>query len=115
MLRRNQIDLCTFSELAKKECHPFIVDEMHVGLIRPDIYKHLLDYKDVFTFHVAPPLHTDDYRVGAVELNRQFKTYEERTSVVDRVLRELKDKRCLVALRGWRNEVLTIWQYSVQN
>lgn len=81
-----------------------------MGLIRPDIYKHLLDYKDVFTFHPAPCLpssaaNPDDYKVGAVELNRQFQTYEERTTVVDRVLRELKEKRCLVALRGWRDEV----------
>lgn len=76
---------------------------MLVGLIRPDIYKHLLDYKDVFTFHAAPPL--ADYRVGSVELNRTFQTYEDRTSVVDRVLRELREKRCLVALKGWREEV----------
>lgn len=98
-----------FSELAKKQCHPFIVDGMLVGLIRPDIYKHLLDYKDVFTFHAAPssvvPYPYDDYRVGSVELGPQYKTYEERTSVVDRVLRELKEKRCLVALKGWREEV----------
>lgn len=95
-------------ELSKKQCHPFIVDGMMVGLIRPDIYKHLLDYKDVFTFHPAPAaaaLPKDDYRVGSVELNRQFTSYEERSNVVDRVLRELRDKRCLVALKGWRDEV----------
>lgn len=78
---------------------------MLVGLIRPDIYKHLLDYKDVFTFHAAPPLIVDDYRVGSVELNRNYQTYEDRTSVLDRVLRELREKRCLVALKGWRDEV----------
>lgn len=88
-----------------------------MGLIRPDIYKHLLDYKDVFTFHPAPPSTTtttttttahlpqDDYTVGSVELKRHFQTYDERTHVMDRVLRELREKRCLVALKGWREEV----------
>lgn len=100
-------------ELSKKQCHPFIVDGQLVGLIRPDIYKHLLDYKDVFTFHPAPiatstpsqQAASDDYRVGSVELCKTYGTYEERTNVMDRVLRELRDRRCLVALKGWRDEV----------
>lgn len=109
----------SLAELSKKQCHPFIVDGMLVGLIRPDIYKHLLDYKDVFNFHPAPQSSSsstfpqDDYRVGAVELCRQYKSYEERTTVVDRVLRELREKRCLVALKGWRDEVGYFDQYII--
>lgn len=102
--------LTCLPELSKKQCHPFIVDGQLVGLIRPDIYKHLLDYKDVFTFHPAPPATAplqpqDDYRVGSVELGRHFQTYEDRSNVVDRVLRDLREKRGLVALKGWRDEV----------
>lgn len=115
----NKFKLHLLPELSKKQCHPFIVDGMLVGLIRPDIYKHLLDYKDVFNFHPAPQASSsstfpqDDYRVGAVELCRQYKSYEERTNVVDRVLRELREKRCLVALKGWRDEVGYLDQYIV--
>lgn len=78
-----------------------MIEGVQVGLIRPDIYKHLLDYKDVFTFHGKYL----DYRVGAVELNANLKTYEERSVHVERVLKELREKKCLVALNGWRNEV----------
>lgn len=77
---------------------------MLVGLIRPDIYKHLLDYKDVFTFHAPPTFVCDDFRVGSVELKRNL-SYEDKSSVVERVLLELRKKQCLVALRGWRDEV----------
>lgn len=40
-----------------------------------------------------------------VELNPAFRDYEERTSKVDGVLRELRKDRGIIALKGWRDEV----------
>lgn len=78
---------------------PFIVDGDHVGLIKPDVYKHLLKYPEVFCFH-----ENESNREGVVELNPAFRDYTERTIKVDEVLRDLKSKGIFSALKGWRDE-----------
>lgn len=45
---------------------------------------------------------------GCVELNPAFRDYEERSSKVDRVLRELRAEDAFIALKGWRDEVMRI-------
>lgn len=42
---------------------------------------------------------------GIIELNPAFRDYNERTSKVEQVLLELRDKDEFITLRGWRNEV----------
>lgn len=32
----------------KNDCYPFVVQNMQVGLIRPDVFKELLKYPEVF-------------------------------------------------------------------
>lgn len=44
---------CKFSSFCvsgfnKNDCYPFVVQNMQVGLIRPDVFKELLKYPEVF-------------------------------------------------------------------
>lgn len=43
---------------------------------------------------------------GIIELNPAFRDYNERTSKVEQVLLELRDKDEFITLRGWRSEVI---------
>nr|CAH7720301.1 unnamed protein product [Callosobruchus chinensis] len=79
--------------LKKQECKPFIVEGFQVGLVRPDIMKQLLKYPEVFLVNS-----------GSVELNPAFRDYQERSSKVAQVLRELRDNDVFVTLKGWRDE-----------
>ncbi|KAL1464307.1 hypothetical protein WDU94_003965 [Cyamophila willieti] len=73
---------------------PFVIDGHQVGLIKPEVKKHLLSYPDIFTFQVNNTVH----------LNPSFHTYEARSKCLDQVLRELRTKNVFVALKGWRDE-----------
>jgi Domain of unknown function (DUF4743) len=78
------------------------VEGVQVGLVRPDVYKHLLDYPDVFCRRKS---NIDEKVREVVELNPAFRDYEERTARVDEVLKEFREKDLFKTLRGWRNEV----------
>ncbi|KYB25360.1 Uncharacterized protein YJR142W-like Protein [Tribolium castaneum] len=81
------------SGLSSGDCRPFVVEGFQVGLVRPDVMSQLLKFPEVFRI-----------TSGCVELNPAFRDYEERSSQVDRVLRELRAGSVFIALKGWRDE-----------
>ena len=80
---------------------PFFVGEDQVGLIRPDAVEQVIQYTDVFCCEKEPL--SGKYR--KIEIINTAKSFEERSRLVDRVLREIRQKDVLVPLRGWREEV----------
>ncbi|XP_069974917.1 uncharacterized protein [Penaeus vannamei] len=80
------------------ECRPLITCGRQVGVIRPDVACCLLDYPQVFT---ATP--------DAFIINPQLNSYASRSSALDYVLRDLRAKNVLLALRGWREECFNVW------
>lgn len=95
-------DLQYFTGLPKGDCKPFIVDGRQVGLIRPDVFKHLNKYPEVFCIRDVESLN------AAVELNPAFRDYNERSEHVDKILRQFKADGTFVTLKGWREEVISI-------
>ncbi|XP_063848033.1 uncharacterized protein LOC135093081 [Scylla paramamosain] len=88
---------------AQGECRPLLACGRQVGVIRPDVACYLLDYPQVFT-----PTPT------AFLLHPQLDSYTKRSSAVDLVLRDLRAKNVLSALRGWRDERFCVWgQFGV--
>lgn len=89
--------------LNNNDCVPFVINGHQVGLIKPEIKKHLLSYPDVFTFQVNNTIH----------LNPSFHTYEARSKCLDQVLCEFRTKNLFIALKGWRDECYEVRsQYS---
>lgn len=78
-------------------CKPFVVEGHQVGLIRPDVMKHLNRFPEVFTVHGK-----------YVELNPAYRNYRERTSKVADVLNRLREENEIHALKGWRNECFAV-------
>ncbi|XP_026683727.1 uncharacterized protein LOC103515132 isoform X1 [Diaphorina citri] len=76
------------------ECVPFVINGHQVGLIKPEVKKHLLSYPDIFSVQANNSIH----------LNPSFHTYESRSKCLDQVLHEFKTKNLFVALKGWRDE-----------
>ncbi|XP_026730051.1 uncharacterized protein YJR142W [Trichoplusia ni] len=74
-------------------CKPFIVAGYQVGLVRPDVMKHLIRFPEVFRI-------TSKY----VELNPAFRDYKERTMQIADVLQSLRKENEICALKGWRDE-----------
>ncbi|XP_063700318.1 uncharacterized protein LOC134830692 [Culicoides brevitarsis] len=89
--------------ILKGECRPFFVDGKQVGLIRPDVVNKLLNYPEVFIMRDS-----DLDGRGIIELNPAFRDYNERTTKVEQVLLELRDKDEIITLRGWRNEYFEV-------
>ncbi|XP_035228952.1 nudix hydrolase 24, chloroplastic-like isoform X2 [Stegodyphus dumicola] len=77
------------------DCKVFFVGEEQVGVIRADIWKHLLHYPSVFQY---------DKSRERVTLNPEWRTYDERSEKFDNVLRELRTKEIFSTLAGWRDE-----------
>lgn len=77
------------------DCKAFYVGGELIGIIRSDIWKHLLHYSTVFQY---------DPRVQSVTLNPDWRTYDERSEKLDSVLRELRSKNIFSTLAGWRDE-----------
>lgn len=82
------------SGLQKKECRAFIVDGIQVGLVRAAVTVELSRYPNVF---IVNP--------NSVTLNPAFRNYDERSTNIESVLKDLKDKKLFVTLKGWRDEV----------
>ncbi|KAL4710579.1 hypothetical protein ACJJTC_008981 [Scirpophaga incertulas] len=78
-------------------CKPFIVAGHQVGLIRPNVMKHLQRFPQVFRI-------TDKF----VELNPAFRDYRERTIKMAETLSHLQKDNDLVALKGWRDECFAV-------
>lgn len=68
------------------------------GVIRPDVLKELFKYPEVFVIK-----DTDKSKV--VQLNPAFRDYNEKTKIVDDLLRKFRQEGTFVALKGWRDEV----------
>lgn len=85
-----------FSGWQKKECRAFIVDGVQVGLVRAAVTAELSRYPNVF---IVNP--------NSVTLNPAFRNYDERSANVESVLKDMKDKKLFITLKGWRDEVLT--------
>ncbi|CAG9126967.1 hypothetical protein JYU34_016326 [Plutella xylostella] len=76
---------------------PFIVAGHQVGLVRPDVTKHLQRFPEVFNITGK-----------SVELNPAFRDYQERSSKVADVLESLRKENEICALKGWRNECFEV-------
>lgn len=85
------------------DCKAFFIGGEQVGIIRSDIWKHLLHYPSVFQY---------DPRAHTVTLNPNWRTYEERSEKLDAVLREIRSKEIFSTLAGWREEVFLIFLSS---
>lgn len=84
----------------KRKCRPFVVAGHQVGLVRPDVMTQLTRYPDVF--NIQP---------HAVTLNPAFRDYAERSAKVEAVLNECRAQGTFVTLRGWRDEVSSIYLF----
>lgn len=80
------------------ECRPLFACGRQVGVIRPDVACCLLDYPQVFT-------PTPD----AFILNSQLDSYNSRSNALELVLRDLRAKNVLYALKAWREECFDVW------
>ncbi|CAH2107472.1 unnamed protein product [Euphydryas editha] len=78
-------------------CKPFLVAGHQVGLVRPDVLKHLQRFPEVFRITGK-----------VVELNPAFRDYQERTSKVAEVLQDLRKENEIFALKGWRDECFEV-------
>lgn len=71
----------------------FIVEDVQVGLIRPEVTRALSNYPDVFV--ITP---------DRVSLNSNLANYEDRSVAIEAVLRRLKEQNQFTTLKGWRDE-----------
>lgn len=75
-------------------CKPFLIDGFQVGLVQSNVLEQLAKYPDVF--------HIDK---ESVELNPALCDYNERSKILDRILRDWKENQVFITLKGWREEV----------
>ena len=83
---------------SRSSCYTFAHGTHKIGLIRPDIWKHLKGYDDVFCL---------DEKSSTICLSPHLDTVEKRSSAFENILEQLRAKDVFVSLRGWRNEVFT--------
>lgn len=72
------------------------MDGIQVGLVRATVTIELSRYPNVF---IVNP--------NSVTLNPAFRDYDERSANIESVLKEMKEKKLFITLKGWRDEVLT--------
>lgn len=72
------------------------MDGIQVGLVQATVTIELSRYPNVF---IVNP--------NSVTLNPAFRDYDERSANIESVLKEMKEKKLFVTLKGWRDEVLT--------
>ena len=86
---------CHFSCLAgHTACKPFLIDGFQVGLLQANVLEQLAKYPDVFHIYKE-----------SVELNPALRDYNERSKVLDSILRDWRENQTFVTLKGWREEV----------
>jgi len=86
-----------FNGFRRNECKPLMCCGRQIGLVRDWVEKELVDFSDVF-------------KIGndRIEINPDLADYESRSQAIDQVLRTIRQKNVLVALKGWRNECYEI-------
>nr|CAG4640876.1 EOG090X06MA [Eulimnadia texana] len=100
------VQMSRFLELARKfnsfylqgnirQSRPLVLCGRQVGLVRPVIQEAMTRHPDAFLF---------DPVSGCVCVHPSLKTYEERSSKIDSVLRQWREENLFVALKGWRDE-----------
>ena len=99
---------------SRKDCLGFFIDGAQVGFVRPEIVQQFKRFPDVFEVVEKSAGGGDAGRPAGVHLSQSLTTPEERTAAVDTVLRKLRDKNELVALRGWYDEVILIMTLTIQ-
>ena len=73
-----------------------------VGLIRPDTLVYLKDYPTVFNMKT----HHETDELERVELCSELRTFDERSTALEKVLHDLRQKEVFCSLDGWRDEVM---------
>lgn len=69
-----------------------------IGLLRPDVKDYIVqNYSHNFKFNG-----------NVVEINPDLNTVEKRTSAIDTMLREMREKSNFLTLKGWREETYDI-------
>ncbi|XP_060074292.1 uncharacterized protein LOC132554015 [Ylistrum balloti] len=92
----------TVSGSSQSEYHPFCVGGSQVGLIPRNVWKHLIDYPDVFTVSGS------EESGSSLAIKDIYKTVNERTDAVATVLADLRQKDVFVCLKGWRDELYDV-------
>lgn len=82
---------------SKSKCKTFFINDQHIGWIRDDAATQLRYHPDVFN-------ETSD----RFTLASQYDTYEKRSEIFAKVLNEMRQRDCLHALRGWRDELYLV-------
>ena len=99
---------------SRKDCLGFFIEGAQVGFVRTEIVQQFKQFPDVFEVVEKSAGGGDAGRPAGVHLSQSLTTPEERTAAVDTVLRKLRDKNELVALRGWYDEVILIMTLTIQ-
>ena len=88
-----------FAGSSKLSCQPFLVDNVQVGYISPNVSSYLSSYSDVFC-----KVKSNNGKIVQMTLNPEIKTFEKRTERVAEVMMELRQKDVFSTLIGWRDE-----------
>ncbi|CAG5126739.1 unnamed protein product [Candidula unifasciata] len=94
----------TIAEALERGCQPFYVDNRQFGLIRPDFFNHLREYENIFDVIGENKEDKINEKKPGVHLSSEYKTYSERTSAINSMLKDLREKNVIQALTGWRDE-----------
>jgi 8-oxo-dGTP pyrophosphatase MutT (NUDIX family) len=80
------------------ECKPFVIDGFQIGLVDKGVEYEMYKYHNIF--HIYSDV---------ILLNPKFSTYEERSNVIELILREWRSRDLFPkALRGWREECFEV-------
>lgn len=97
--------LDTFSHgPTKDKCVPFILHDVQIGLITPDVVKHMESYSDVFI--VAKDLLSSQVKFVTMALSLTDRKTRSQKFLC--VLRDWKDRNLFTTLKGWRNETYPV-------
>ncbi|XP_066469358.1 uncharacterized protein [Tiliqua scincoides] len=90
---------------SKARCLPFLVAGQQVGHVSQSVAKCLQHYPAVFSVFQA------DEASACIELNKQLVSFEQRTSAVQGVLKELREQQAFPCLKEWREELYSVMRY----
>ena len=85
----------------KEKCVPFMLDNVQLGMIPPDVLKRLESYQNIFI--IAKDLLSSEVKFVTMALTLTER--KARSQKIACVLRDWKDRDYFPTLRGWRNEV----------
>jgi len=90
--------------LRRGECVPFIINDIQVGMVLPEVLNKLEFHNDIF--FVVRDLLTN--RVRYVTMANDLEDKKKRSVQFNNVMRDWKDRELFPALRGWRNESFSV-------